>query len=381
MMVRYEVIDYETNILNTGDEAVGKMKAAPWHPSNKVVYSGVKSFENTEVAIGKHVFGVDPAMMLVGHNLKFDIHYAMMSHPAHSIHSFMFKGKIWDTQLAEYIITGQRSTYATLDSCSEKYGGVLKDDRLKKDYWNNGIDTADIPEEIVIPYLKNDVLNTELVFLCQYAAVKKLGIMPLIESQMRALKATIEMEYNGMHFDRKLAENIKNSLLPVLRDRVKEVRDIMESYDIVEPNPASNADLGLLLFGGESKYMMPVAQLDAKTGMPKLFKTGPRKGMVVTKNEPYSRTVIGIFEGQGEKTASGKWAVGDSILKDLKHPVLDKIKEMRSLSKDISTYYEGYSNLTWGVTEIIHHSLNHCNTATGRLSCTSPNLQNTTTED
>lgn len=91
--------------------------------------------------------------------------------------------------------------------------------------------------------------------------------------------------------------------------------------------------------------------------------------------------MIGIFEGQGTKTASGEWAVGDAAIKDFKHPILEKIKEMRTLSKDIVTYYEGYSNLTWGTTGLIHHSLNHCSTGTGRLSCTSPNLQNTTTEE
>ena len=380
-MLKYEVIDYETNILNVGEEAVGKMKAAPWHPSNKVLYAGTKFHASSRVELSYNVPDIAKNVLLVGHNIKFDIHYAMMSSATHSIHNFLPTGEIWDTQLAEYLITGQRSTYASLDKCSEKYGGVLKDDRLKKDYWDNNIDTAEIPQEIITPYLENDVLNTELVFLCQYQKAEELGIMPLIVSQMRALKATIEMEYNGMHFDRNRAWLICNDLYPVLKELISEVRSIMESYDIVDPNPASNRDLGLLLFGGESTYTMPIEQEDPVTGETKRYKSGTRKGEPVTKNETFSRTVIGIFEGHGTKTASGEWAVGDAAIKDFKHPILEKIKEMRTLSKDIVTYYEGYSNLTWGTTGLIHHSLNHCSTGTGRLSCTSPNLQNTTTEE
>ena len=50
-------------------------------------------------------------------------------------------------------------------------------------------------------YLKGDVENTEKVFLAQFEYCKKYGLLPLIWSQMLALKATTMCEHNGMYVD------------------------------------------------------------------------------------------------------------------------------------------------------------------------------------
>jgi len=63
------------------------------------------------------------------------------------------------------------------------------------------------------------------------------------------------------------------------------------------------------------------------------------------------------------------------VLRKLEHPILSKVLKMRELTKQISTYFDGYSNLVWS-DGLIHGNLNHCQTATGRLSSSNPNLQN-----
>jgi DNA polymerase I len=382
--MKYTVIDLETSVKNVGEEAVGSMKAAPWHPKNKIVLTGWKSDMNLP---GSTMFNHlhlrllldDGTHMLIGHNIKFDLHYLMVQHS--SAGAWLHTGEIWDTQLAEYLLSGQTKIYPSLDYCSEKYGGTLKDDQIKK-MWDAGVDTEDIPLELLKEYLSNDVNNTELVFLCQYVAATELGMMPLIKSQMKALKATIEMEFNGMHFDRRIANDLHAIIQPQLDDLYATIATYMShECGIHDPNPNSNVHIGLMLFGGIQKYLSSEAQLDAVTGMPKMYKTGPRKGHPVLKNMPQETKIFGTYEGLGTKTPSGQWAVGNDALSKFKDPVVQCILEMRGLSKDIATYYEGYSELVWGSTNLIHHSLNHCSTGTGRLSCTSPNLQNTTTED
>lgn len=163
-----------------------------------------------------------------------------------------------------------------------------------------------------------------------------------------------------------------------------EVEKAMLLADMEDPNPMSTRDIGLFLFGGEQKTIKPVAQLDPVTGMPKRYQSGARKGQIVTKNEPIHKDITGLFHNEGARTESGQWAVSDPALKKFNHPIIDTLLLMRQVSKDISTYFKGYSDLVWRTTEdtgIIHHSLHHCSTGTGRLSSTKPNLQNVTTED
>jgi len=161
----YLVLDLETSIKNRGEEAIGGMKASPWYSLNKIVMMGGLVEEDDAVKIKKYPALDTPlrrdADIIIGHNIKFDCHYLMRD--SEDFRDALVKLQIWDTQLAEYILSGQTMLYPSLDQCSEKYGGVLKDDAIKE-YWDNDIDTEDIPEEQLQEYLVHDVENTHLVF-------------------------------------------------------------------------------------------------------------------------------------------------------------------------------------------------------------------------
>ncbi len=375
----YLVLDLETSIKNRGSESIGSMKAAPWYPLNKIVELGVTMEGVGEVETerfptpGRLSLGDGGVDIIIGHNIKFDCHYMMRDSP--DFCRGFITIQIWDTQLAEYILSGQTILYPSLDQCSLKYGGVLKDDAIKE-YWDNDIDTEDIPSDQLGEYLVHDVENTHLVFLAQLEKAVKMGMLPLIKSQMKALKATIEMEYNGMFFDRETAEMHSDLLKDDLIDVEASVYAIMTHAGIHEANPHSGIHVGLLLFGGEQKRREPHSVLDDE-GEEVLIKSGPNKGKVKTKLADVMHPIRGIYPSRGSKTASGKWSVDDASLTKLSGAVVGDIQRMRTLKKDISTYYEGYSALVWP-DGVIHHSLNHCSTATGRLSSTKTNFQNVT---
>ena len=96
------VIDTETGIHNRGEDAIGKNKAAPWHPDNRVLYMG--AYNETHGYRGGSVDGDIPNKasigMLVGQNIKFDIHYLMQQQPDFRTNVWP-DVQIWDTQLAE----------------------------------------------------------------------------------------------------------------------------------------------------------------------------------------------------------------------------------------------------------------------------------------
>jgi len=377
----YLVLDLETSIKNRGADAIGGMKASPWYPLNRIVMAGSLKESGSAVAIKEYPDLDDPAIpesidIIIGHNIKFDCHYMMRD--SKGFRDRFVQLQIWDTQLAEYILSGQTMLYPSLDQCSEKYGGVLKDDAIKE-YWDNDIDTEDIPEDQLQEYLVHDVENTHLVFLAQLEKAVKMDMLPLIKSQMKALKATIEMEYNGMYFDRETAEMHSDLLRDDLTDVEARVYATMESHGIRDANPHSGVHMGLLLFGGvqtvkeRKPYKDDTGEWVVYKKDGKLGKKGDKK----YKNQDVKLLITGKYMGKGKESASGKWKVDDETLSKLKGSVIADIQQMRTLKKDISTYYDGYSALVWP-DGVIHHSLNHCSTATGRLSSTRPNFQNVT---
>ena len=62
-------------------------------------------------------------------------------------------------------------------------------------------------------------------------------------------------------------------------------------------------------------------------------------------------------------------------LKD-KHPIIEKIMDIRQLVKLKSTYVDGLMDIIDNETLNIHSSFNQTITSTGRISSSEPNLQN-----
>ena len=78
-----------------------------------------------------------------------------------------------------------------------------------------------------------------------------------------------------------------------------------------------------------------------------------------------------------KKTKSG-YSTDSEVLEKLieEHPIVEKILEYRTISKLRATYVDGMIPLINPKTKRIHAKFNQTVTATGRISCTDPNLQN-----
>lgn len=102
------------------------------------------------------------ADMLVGFNLKFDLHWLRRL-------GINFEGKrVWDCQLAEFLLNNQKTPYPSLDQAAAKYGLHKKLDVVKLEYWDKGKNTDEVPREILTEYCAHDVELTEQVFRLQY---------------------------------------------------------------------------------------------------------------------------------------------------------------------------------------------------------------------
>ena len=355
------VIDLETTIRCP----VGNNKGNPMWVGNKVIAFGAvevgcksyKRHDKNGVDIAELREMCDKASLVIGHNVKFDLLY-IYRNTSNKL------PRIWDTQLAAYVLSAQRHMYASLDELTEEYVGkhALKDDKIKE-YWKNGIDTTEIPVFELLSYLEGDLDNTSKIFQAQWDEAEQLGILELMFTQMDALRATTEMNRNGMHVDWNYVTKQRDYYGKVLDDAKAKVAAIAPDLDTASPK-----QLSLYFFGGEEKYKERIAD--------GLYKNGNLKYKTVEK----VRRIKGKYSPIGEVGKSGYYSTDDGVLSELAKKgdgLADLLLVIRECTKIKDTYYEGLLGLRFPQ-DNIYPNLNHCATKTGRLSSTNPNLQNQT---
>ena len=177
-------LDVETTMKNT----IGKNKASPFCPDNYIVMAGLKGYTYTNSPVtANSIITTSKAnkneylnktfnivitpeykvkvSVVIGQNIKFDLHHVRKANATiHKIplQTWLVENKIWDTQLAEYLLTGQDHKYASLDAMSIKYGLPIKDDKVKE-MFKKGIGADGIDEDILKEYLEQDLTNTEAI--------------------------------------------------------------------------------------------------------------------------------------------------------------------------------------------------------------------------
>jgi DNA polymerase I-like protein with 3'-5' exonuclease and polymerase domains len=255
-----------------------------------------------------------------------------------------------------------------------------------EEFWDNDIDTFDIPRNIIEPYLLNDLGVTKEIFIRQVKQAESRKILPLLLSEMAARRATIDMEFNGMRINVLGLEEEKKSL----EGQLEFYKEVIESEMLAkfgtysEPNASSDEDISKFLYGG-------VVELTIREEVG-VFKTGPKKGQKKYKKFKEANVVQSVlkyetfnlisekFKDTFHKKKNGIYAVGEDVLREiLKHEdrgFIRNVLQYRKLKKDISTYYQGLEKHIWVHDHVIHPKFNHCATVTGRLSSSSPNFQN-----
>ena len=329
--------------------------------------------------------------VLVGHNIKFDLHY-LSKH--WDVKEWMKKGgMIWDTMVAEYVLSGMSKNNKTkgvlsLDALAEEYGLPLKDDNIKE-YFAAGMGADEIPEEEILPYLQNDVEVTASIFKSQADEAIRSGMMPLLINMMEATLATWLMEAEGAVVNRTTIHEYKEQLTLEREVAYNEAtRQMEEMSGLTWLSPTSDKHLSTLLFGGKLKHKEPVVIID-KDGEPARYKSGKKKGELKTRMENVEYTLPRILNPsvcEAESNTNG-YSVTDAVLSKIQvtHVTPMKllataIKEIRRIDKEMSTYVDGYLNRIWHDGKL-HPEYQTCMTDTGRLSCTNPNLQNIKSRD
>lgn len=306
------------------------------------------------------------ASIVCGHNLKFDIQWLI----PHIGEELPFS--LWDTQTVEYILSGQSMRMPSLNEVADIYGFQSKLDIVKTEYWDKGIDTKDIPIDILTEYCIYDCQLAYKITEEQMKRCIELDIEPLVDMHMEDYKILTLAEYHGLAFDWK--ENDKQTLLAIKeRDKIMEKIIGQSSYKNI--NPKSPEQLSALLFGGTITETIKVP--DGVYG-PKAQKAG----QVKFKNKEITHSLPRKYKPLkgSEKAKAGVWATDDQTLTKLGGTgLVGDIQVLRKVNKELDTYFQGLKDkiteFGWP-TDRIYGKFNTSTVRTGRLSSSEPNLQN-----
>lgn len=167
--------------------------------------------------------------MIVAHNAKFDLMY--LWHLQELQEYFKNGGKVWCTQLAEFMLSGQKHKYPALrDIAVNMYGCPERTKHIEKYKLGKFIGMLAVPKEEVLIDVGNDCLDTEQVVKGQVTRAKKLNMYNLIKAEMDALLATTEMEINGFKVDLAVLQRNRAELQAKRDNSNKELMKSVEKY-------------------------------------------------------------------------------------------------------------------------------------------------------
>lgn len=369
----YTVIDAETTTHNKGH---------PFDPRNRLISYAYLTRDwpicfryYTDPNFRGHI----PASVVVGLNVKFDLHWLK--------HSLSPTIKIWDCQLAEHVYTGQKAPYISLNECLEKYGLGSKTD-VVKELWDAGVQTDEIPIDILKEYNEWDVKQTEQLFLTQQILLndEQKNLVYLMGEDLKVLAA---IEQAGLLFD---SENAAQALAKYKLD-VIQIEEQLQGYLPPIQHGTFNWDSGdhlsCLLYGGTLEF-------DWCTSEPAVYKSGEKKGQEYVKHAWFTEEVVfaGYYKPlEGTETKKTKDnAAAKTRYYQTDVPTLSSLKgggvkgkqllshlnlrsEKQKVVEMLESIFKQFADKQWE-NNIVHGTYNQNVAITGRLSSTAPNMQN-----
>lgn len=259
----------------------------------------------------------NPTILKVFQNAAFDIQFLEYS-------SFLTIENVWDTMLVERLLTAGTFVDCSLGGIVLRYCDVVLDKGVRDSFWRHRGELSDFQ----IEYAKNDVRYLIEVYKKQKEAIDARGMTHIAQLENDLAPIIARMELSGVGFDPEAWE------------------------DIIE----------------EEKKIIPELDRDLQMTLSKTFKMGLFGEILgaVNLNSPSQLSAamrrIGV---KVEDTSEGE-------LRSCLHPVAGKILEYRSHVGRLKWDYPKFVN---SKTKRIHPDYNQLGAATGRFSCSDPNLQ------
>tara|TARA_B100001173_G_C16018987_1_gene561092 strand:+ start:175 stop:2904 length:2730 start_codon:yes stop_codon:yes gene_type:complete len=268
----------------------------------------------------------NPSIMIIGHNLKYDLQILKK-------YNINIKENVFDTMLAHYLINPESSH--KLDVLSENYLNhkcIPIEDIIGKRGVNQKKMTDLDPKDIYVYACEDADITFRLKNIFEQELKKNNLTKLFYDLEIPLMFVLCEIEKNGVKIDSDFLSNMSTLLTKKINETQKSIHKIAGE----EFNVASPKQLGVILFD-------------------KLK-----------------------IDDNPKKTKSGQYSTSEDILTKLskKSKIVSLILEYREYKKLLSTYIDALPQMVSSYDKLIHTDYAQAVTATGRLSSNKPNLQN-----
>ncbi len=265
----------------------------------------------------------NPGVLKVAQNAKFE--YEMLKQQAGIVLNSLF-----DTMLAERIMTAGISREISLKLIAEKYIGAVLDKSVRESFYK----TAHIDDAYLAPdqlhYAARDAFIMIPIRQRQVEELKKHRLMQVAELEFKCIAAVGDLELAGVRIDEERWRKIIADV-GVQRDRCA-----TELSDMLAP-----ATMQATMFG------VPSINLNSN---------------------------VQLIEALGKLGVDLPDTMEATLVK-YDHPAVKKLLEYRGHEKTLSAFGENVLGLINPKTHRIHPDFNQHGADTGRFSCTRPNVQ------
>lgn len=331
---------------------------------------------------------------LVAHNAKFDLLWMRRLGIDYS-HCDLFC-----TQVADYLLSGQKKQSYKLEDVSLRWGLTPKLDQVKV-FWDSGYETDEIPLHILVPYVEQDTINTLVLFQRMVKRIEEMKMGKLVKLHMTLLGILTEMEANGM---------------TVCCNRMEEyISDLIKQQDTLERsllkalgypiNLGSKDELSAALYGGVLKrdkveVYLTTRNATIKEGYIFTYKGSGKKvrkyrNRTIRELVPKTRKVVVEHQIKGvgfkplkksELKKEGYFSTDKNTINQLRagNKTLKAVKKLLteySVVKKAAESFLGAQKDSGLANKIqpdgcLHPKFNQTVASTGRLSSSDPNGQN-----
>ena len=275
----------------------------------------------------KHILEAERPLK-IAQNAKFD--YSLLK-----VKLGIKLGNLFDTMLAERLLTCGISREMSLKTLAEKYLGIKIDKSIREGFYDpaNKSQRGSFTRE-QLDYSARDALVLHEIFEKQYRQLKEEDLVETAKLEFALVPVVAEMELRGSLINK---EKWRLHIAELEKKRNQISKEIQ----------------------GDIRYLAPYSQVD-------LF---GNESDTVNLDSPIQ--LLQVFKKLGEDISN----TAESTLHKSKHPLAKKLLEYRAYEKMITAFGETILEKINPVTGRLHPDFLQLGADTGRFACNNPNLQ------
>jgi DNA polymerase I-like protein with 3'-5' exonuclease and polymerase domains len=321
------VVDLETTNIEKGsalNEDNRLVLGCWWTPTR-----GLSSCRGGEYEQDELIRACEGADFIIAHNAKFELQWLRRCGLR------LEDTLVYDTQIAEYVIGGNRwqLNSLSLDACLERNSLPVSKLSTVSLMIRSGICPSEIPSDWLLKYCTMDVMACLYLYRHQINVMEETRLLPIVYSRCLATPALADIEFNGMQLDSEA---------------------VLEMWDVKERELAE-LEHKLDEFTGGINWNSP------------------------TQVTEYLYDELGFAEardyrGNEIRTATGNRSAGIDTIQRLRptnakqRDFLELYLEAKSINNELTKYLRKFRNCVEEAGGFLQGSFNQCNTQTHRLS-------------